>query len=101
MIQPIKRKSRLLVVDDDDQFRNLVTSVLSDEGYEVHSAPSGEEALNAAKSLEFDLILLDVKMPVMDGIQTLKLLRQETPSSDFMMITGSHDIQTVVDSIKL
>ncbi len=91
----------MLVVDDDNDFRSLVTTALSNDGYEVYNASSGEAALNEARNREFDLILLDVKMPKMDGVQTLKLLRKETPSSDFMMLTGYRDIQTAVDSIKL
>jgi signal transduction histidine kinase len=95
------RKPRLLVVDDDKNFRDIVLMAISEEDFDVSEATTGEEAVKAARAHEYDLVLLDLKMPVMDGLQTLKLLRQESPSTDILMITGYQDVHLAVESIKL
>jgi len=95
------RKSRILVVDDDEDFRKVISIALSEEGFEVHQSSTGEGGVKAARERDFDLILLDIHMPVMDGIQALKILRQETPSTDFAMITGYQDVHLAVESLKL
>ena len=101
MFEHIEHKPVLLIVDDDDDFRKVITMALSDEGFEVDDSATGEDAIKAARNREYDLILLDINMPVLDGVQTLKILRQETPSTDFVMITGYQDVQLAVESIKL
>ena len=94
-------KARLLVVDDDDAFRSLVKIALTDAGFDVDEAVDGRQALEVAQKQSYGLILLDVKMPDIDGLQALKMLREITPDSDFMMITGYHYIAIAVESIKL
>lgn len=101
MKHPDQHITRLLVVDDDHSFRTLVARALSDDGFEVHQAPDGARAVAEAGNHEFDVILLDVKMPDMDGIQTLRKLREESPSSDVLMLTGVHDIAIAMESVKL
>ncbi len=96
-----EHSERLLVVDDDDAFRSLVTIALTDAGFEVDEANDGRQALEIAKKQSYGLILLDIKMPDIDGLEALKLLKEITPSSDFMMITGYHDIKIAVEAIKL
>ena len=72
------RKRRVLTVDDEAINNKIITHIMSDEsGYEVVSAGSGKEALNILENQAFDLILLDVKMPEMDGMETLKLIREK------------------------
>jgi DNA-binding response OmpR family regulator len=68
---------RVLVVDDDGEIRGLTSTVLSSAGYQVTAAASGRDALRLARETRFDLCLLDINMPEMDGWQTLKLLRAD------------------------
>lgn len=97
----IEKQPRLLVVDDDDDFRLLMKSTLIEEGYLVDDAPSGEDAITAAHNQQYDIVLLDVKMPGIDGIQTLKILRKEAPNTDYIMITGFQEISLAIECIKL
>ena len=82
------KKRRILTVDDEAINNKIITHIMSDEsGYEVVSAGGGKEALNILENQAFDLILLDVKMPEMDGMETLKLIREkyQTP---VVLMTG-------------
>jgi two-component system, chemotaxis family, chemotaxis protein CheY len=67
--------SQILIVDDSRSIRELLTSVLHGAGHSVTSAEDGEDGLNIAKTSKFDLVITDVNMPVMDGIELLKCLR--------------------------
>jgi len=67
----------ILAVDDSASMRQMVTFTLKGAGYQVVEAADGQEALNKAKSQQFDLIITDVNMPIMDGITFIKNLRQE------------------------
>lgn len=69
--------ARILVVDDQEEIRDLTAAILTGEGYEVSTACNGEEALSAAYRQRFDLILLDINMPGMDGWETLRLTRAD------------------------
>ncbi|HEX4823241.1 MAG TPA: response regulator [Candidatus Polarisedimenticolaceae bacterium] len=68
---------RILVVDDQDDIRETARAVLASAGYEVVAAPSGREALRLARSEPFDLMLLDINMPDLDGWATLRLVRAD------------------------
>ena len=68
-------RASVLVVDDQEDIREMARLVLSEAGFEVTVAPSGREALRLARAARFDLVLLDINMPEMDGWATLKLLR--------------------------
>lgn len=73
---------RVLVVDDQEDIRDMARLVLEGAGYEVAAVPSGREALRAARSETFDLVLLDINMPDLDGWATLKLLRADESLDD-------------------
>ncbi len=94
-------KWNLLVVDDNVSFLKDTCDVLSSEGMTVDGAAHGEEAIKLARQHSYDLVLLDINMPVMDGMQTLKILRKESPASDVIMVTGYQDIQLAVESMKI
>jgi signal transduction histidine kinase len=97
----MESKPKLLVVDDEDSFRMLMAMALRDEGFDVVEAVNGDEALARVKERSFDLALLDIRMPGVDGITVLKTLRKESPSTDCIMITGYQDITLAVEAIKL
>ncbi len=68
-------KRKVLVVDDEENIRLLFKEELEEEGYEVDTASNGLEALEKVKAASFDIIVLDIKMPVMDGIQALNAIK--------------------------
>lgn len=91
--------SKILVVDDEKSIRNTLRDILGYENYEVSDADSGITALEMLKQSEFDVILLDIKMPQMDGLEALEhiLSEYETP---VIMISGHGTIETAVEAIK-
>lgn len=71
------KKVRVLVVDDEENIRLLFKEELEEEDYEVETASNGVEALEKLKGAPFDVVILDIKMPVMDGIQTLNAIKNK------------------------
>lgn len=70
-------KPRILIVDDDDDFREIISAKLEAKGFSVESAQDGEEGVEKAKKNKHDLILLDVEMPKMNGIETLAKIKED------------------------
>jgi two-component system, sensor histidine kinase and response regulator len=77
---------RILVVDDDPRLLHVVTTYLSIEGYEVMTAADGEEALRSVQDMRPSLIVLDVMMPGMDGIETCRRIKQDPLTSDIPVL---------------
>jgi two-component system nitrogen regulation response regulator NtrX len=92
------KRQRVLVVDDEPGIRGSLSGVLEDEGYEVESVPDGESCLTTLRERPFDVVLLDVWLPGIDGMETLVRI-QEIPHSDrpmVVMISGHGTIETAV-----
>ena len=79
---------RLLLVDDEDDFRRTVAKRLMKRGIDVKQAASGEECLEILKNDPVDVVVLDVKMPGMDGIETLHRIKKNHPEIEVIMLTG-------------
>jgi len=94
-------KNRILVVDDEDALRTVLSAELEGEGYRVSSAGDGAEAINILKTQVFDLILLDIKMPNVDGFEVLKFAKENQPSTKVIMLTGFADLKNAIESKKL
>ena len=94
-------KPTVLIVDDEEGIRRSLSGVLQDEGYEVEAVASGEECLDMVTRSAVDLILLDVWLPRMDGIETLRRLQQQAPGTAVVMISGHGTIETAVRATKL
>lgn len=93
---------RLLLVDDEDDFRENLARLLRRRGFEVATAADGIAAIGLIDPRHpFDVVLLDVRMPGMDGIATLEALRREAPGTEVIMLTGHACIQDGVDAIRL
>jgi DNA-binding NtrC family response regulator len=92
---------KLLVVEDDRPLRELLQMELARSGYKVEVAMDGGEGLRKYREENFNVVLLDVKMPGMDGIETLRQMRAETNLPEIIMFTGHGDIETAVECIKL
>ncbi len=93
-------KGRILVVDDERSIRDVLAQVLGYEGYEVATAGSGGEALSSYRAHKFDLVILDVKMQGIDGIDTLQQLRALDDDARVVMISGHGTITTAVQAVK-
>jgi DNA-binding NtrC family response regulator len=91
----------ILVVDDEASIRRTLREILEYEDYEVEAAEDGEEALEAIRSTPYDLVLLDVKMPKIDGMEVLKTIADEAPELPVVMISGHGTIETAVEATKL
>lgn len=94
-------KKKILVVDDEDALRTVLSSELVGEGYEVETAADGDEAINVVQTKPFDLVLLDIKMPKVDGFEVLKFLKSKYPNVKVIMLTGFADLKNAIESKKL
>ncbi len=92
--------SRILVIDDERSIRNTLKDILEFEKYRVELAEDGFTALELLKTNDFDVILCDIKMPVMDGIEVLQKIGEIKPDIPVVMISGHGNIDTAVESIK-
>jgi UDP-3-O-acyl N-acetylglucosamine deacetylase len=95
------KKGRIVIVDDEENIRAAVKDILTDEGYEVDCAPDGETALRMIQSNAPDLVLLDIWMPGLDGLQTLKILKSMESDAEVVMMSGHGAIETAVKATKL
>jgi DNA-binding NtrC family response regulator len=91
---------RILIVDDEDGMRRLLSRVLTREGYETSAVGSGAEALRLVASERFDLVVTDIKMPEMDGLQLLAELKEYEPSLPIIVITAYGTIENAVQALR-
>jgi DNA-binding response OmpR family regulator len=94
-------KARVLAVDDQRYFRELIAGLLTEEGYEAETASSGEEALQILGRSDFDVVLTDLVMPGMDGSELVHRVKQRNPDQDVVVVTGVVDVATAVEAMKL
>ncbi len=92
---------RILVVDDEPNVRGSLEGLLSDEGYHVRSCKSGEEGVKSIEKDYADIVLLDVLLPGMDGIEVLKKIKTVSPQTEVLMMSGHSDLSTAVQATKL
>ncbi len=91
---------RILIVDDEEDIRVVLGISLSDLGYEVYTAENGEEALRILRETNLPIVLTDIRMPVMDGIELLRKIKHENPEIEVIMITGHGDMDLAIKSLK-
>ena len=92
---------RILVVDDEEIVCESCKRILEEEGYEVETALSGKEAFERMKENSFDIVITDLKMPGIDGMEVLKTFRKDYPDVIIIMITGFSTVETAVEAMKL
>ncbi len=91
---------RVLIVDDEDDFRSIVKEILTDESFNVSDASNGLTAVEIFKNSPIDAVLLDLGMPHMDGIETMRELRKINPHIPVIILTAFSDIPTAVEAVK-
>ena len=91
----------ILLVDDEPDIREVLDIYLTELGYAVHTAENGEKALAAFHRTLPSIVLSDIKMPGMDGIELLRRIKKESPETEVIMITGHGDMELAIDSLKL
>ena len=91
----------VLIIDDEASILKSLEGALKDEGYRVRTAPSGKEGLEALRKETADVVILDIWMPGMDGLECLKLIKNEWPDQSVIMMSGHGTIDTAVKATKL
>lgn len=91
----------ILIVDDEPGFREMLRTILAPQGYSTVTAANGVEAINAVQNFFFDLVLLDVKMPNVDGMEVLHFIRENYIDTQVIMLTGVDDVRIAVECMKL
>ena len=92
--------SRILIIDDERTIRNTLSEILQHEGYKVEVAENGEEGFEKFKKNSYDVVLCDIKMPRMDGMEFLEKSREVNPDVPLIMISGHGNIETAVEAVK-
>jgi DNA-binding NtrC family response regulator len=92
--------ARILIIDDEDPIRSTFSEILEYEGYDVDTAENGKEGLDKIIEGEYDVVLCDVKMPKMDGIEVLSKTMEVKPETQFIMISGHGTIETAVEATR-
>ena len=91
----------ILLVDDDSAFRHVMSGELRRLGHDVQTAATGEEAVRLAEQLDPAIVLLDLRLPGMDGLSTMKAIRARNPAAEIIMLTGHGSIDTAIESIRV
>lgn len=94
--------AKILLVEDEKAIRNVLKNILSDEdkSFEIDEAENGKQGLDAMASKDYDLVLCDIKMPGMDGIEVLEKTKEKHPDTAVIMISGHGDLETAVESMR-
>ena len=92
--------SEILIIDDEKAIRKTLSEILSYEGYKIEEASDGEEGLKKFKEKNFDVVLCDIKMPKIDGLEFLERAREAHPDIPVIMISGHGNIDTAVEAVK-
>jgi DNA-binding NtrC family response regulator len=88
-----------LLVDDDETIRSTMRAILEDEGYSVDSASNGKEAIKKTQEKSYNLALLDIRLPDMEGVELLKLMKEPMPRMRKIMVTGFPSLQNAVEAV--
>ena len=93
-------KKTILLVDDEADLREVLDISLSDTGYEVLTAENGAQALNILKENDIPVVITDIKMPGIDGIELLRKIKNKNPETEVIMLTGHGDLDLAIKSLK-
>ncbi|MGC8603849.1 MAG: response regulator, partial [Desulfomonilaceae bacterium] len=96
-----KKKGKILVLDDEKIVLDSVTRILEDENYQIHTCRNGEQALQTLKEGGFDILITDLKMPGMDGLQAMEAMLEIDPDLSVIMFTAYSTVDSAVKAMKL
>ena len=94
-------EAKVLLVDDEQDFLETLSSRLEMRGLKVSAVTSGEQAIAVAKEQEYDAIVVDLSMPGIDGLETLKRIKADNPNAEIIMLTGHGSVASGVEAMKL
>ena len=95
MVKP----ARILVVDDDENIRNTMSTILADEGYAVDLADTGSEAIRKTEAEAYNLVLIDIRLPDMEGVELLTKMKEMVPRTRKIMVTGYPSMQNAIAAL--
>ena len=95
----MNNETRILIVDDDDTIRSTMKAILEDEGYDVDLAASGKEGVQKAKETSYNIALLDIRLPDMEGVELLRLMKPAVPRTRKIMVTGYPSTQNAIAAL--
>ncbi len=90
---------KILIIDDDDNIRKVLVAILEDEGYNVESVGTAKEAIERTKERFYNIALIDIRLPDMEGIELLTKIRDTTPKIRKVILTGYPTLQNAVDAV--
>ena len=93
------RNVKILVVDDDETIRKTMKAIFEDEGYTVDVASTGKEAIDKTEKTTYNLALLDIRLPDMEGVELLKLMKDTVPRTRKIMVTGYPSVQNAIAAV--
>src|SRR5690554_333940 len=96
-----EEQAYVLVVDDEGAIRYSITKTLQRVGYHVEAAASGEEALEMMKNQNYDVVLTDIRMPGLTGVELLRRIKEEAPDAVVILLTGYASLETAIESLRL
>lgn len=91
----------VLLVDDEEQFRTAIARQLTVRGYTVHQAGTGEQGIAVAQKTQLDLVILDMRLPGINGTATLKEIKRVSPLTEVIMLTGQATVKAAMEAITL
>jgi len=92
-------KARILIVDDDENIRKVLTTILEDEGYIVEAVENGKRAIEKTKRNFYNLVLIDIRLPDMEGIELLTKMKDTVPKTRKIIITGYPTLQNAIEAV--
>lgn len=95
----MSEKANILVVDDDPSIRKVLTAILEEKGYSVEAVETGKEAIRKTKTEFYNLALIDIRLPDMEGVQLLTKMKETKPKMAKIMITGYPSLQNAVEAL--
>ena len=93
------KNARIIIVDDDENIRKTMKTILEDEGYVVDLAATGNEAIEMTQETACNAVLLDIRLPDMEGVELLKLIKDNIPMTRKIMVTGYPSMQNAISAL--